>query len=542
MSPNATITAPPATTQRSILRERMQQRRQSSQTGEINLAAVAGDDDESVYSRSSQRGTMSTAVRDRLSLLRAKVSVPSTKGTGDDALLLQLAQKVRQLEREKEHMASKQIELRNQHEMEQAKLKEKVRELSTSESTPGDGTRDRTTIEPTTAAMSELQTKLNMAMMKISRLEEEQKRHDDLQDNYQDAQVASVNLQMNSLQARSFDSADVTDAVSVWSGASASDEKEAEHSHVEGQSRRQAKENGDGESPSSATGIPYHTGSASVNTMFTTSTSDTSILGETDSQARAEKVRKLKAYMRRRESQLKELVLDNQSSPTDVQAVIQNLQDELNAAKKIMSEQKQALIIAQMEIKLMTPSAQGDDDSTKSDLTDWKERYRDLQSRYIQLEINRAWGEFKLRDRITNDGLKFHGRLRHWKEQTEELQQQLEETMGNYAEERRELRQKLLDKETAFVTMENEFESYKSGMQHTLEAYMATKERLAKLREQVATDLPVQSSDDSPESLHQAQLLQAALDRKGDRSSAWPSRWIGKTLGKISAADSSAAV
>jgi len=38
--------------------------------------------------------------------------------------------------------------------------------------------------------------------------------------------------------------------------------------------------------------------------------------------------------------------------------------------------------------------------------------YRKLKEKYTQLEIDRCWAEFQLRDRITNDALKFHRRIR----------------------------------------------------------------------------------------------------------------------------------
>jgi len=38
--------------------------------------------------------------------------------------------------------------------------------------------------------------------------------------------------------------------------------------------------------------------------------------------------------------------------------------------------------------------------------------YQKLKAKYTQMEIDRCWGEFQLRDRITNDALKFHRRIR----------------------------------------------------------------------------------------------------------------------------------
>ena len=56
--------------------------------------------------------------------------------------------------------------------------------------------------------------------------------------------------------------------------------------------------------------------------------------------------------------------------------------------------------------------------------------------------MDRAWGEFRLRDRITSDALKFHRRLRHWKEQVDTLQCSLQNATNDHEQEVRNQQQR----------------------------------------------------------------------------------------------------
>ena len=489
-------------------------------------------------------------------------------------------QKVRQLEREKEQLASKhsstELERRDHHPA-ASHGGENHKNSSTARSTtpppPPSSSREKSSWEAhRSPVISDLQTKLNQAMMKIARLEEEQARQDDLEDKYQDAQVAIVNLQLHSMQqSRSYDSSDTADFYSVWSGSSGLEEEMVLHDDNNNNKNDKEQEENDrrkmrGRRPrslsSSSQSIP-RIRSASMDTGLTTASSMSG-----DSAARKEKLIKLKEFRRRREHTLKELVLDQQqnSPTTDMQSLIQNLQDQLKAAKIVILGQQQKILRARNEQEGVQPQPPaaiiekeeiGDtkqDDSAEqrtdsSSSSSWKEKYHELDRRYTQLELHRALGQFELRDRITDDALKFHRRLGHWKQQTELLQQSLDDCLEKHAEEKRELQIQVLEKEEAMSVMEQDFVSYKHGMQETLVEYDATKKQLATLlakqsREGVVPTSPptrvraqapkVPTSFQSPGGgSEQAQLLEAALYRKEKVVAGWSSpAWIREKLGK----------
>jgi hypothetical protein len=512
----------------------MQQRMPTQ--AELNLAAM-GDDDSITSPSGHQR--MSSAVRERLSSLRSKVS-SSSGANGDDVLLLQMTRKVRQLEKEKDYLVSRQTELRQEHETEVEKLKAKVRGdvgktlpsdvATTSEGQSGAAHSDST-------SMAELQAKLDQAMLKITRLEEERARQEDLEDKYQDAQMTIVNLQLHSSKhstqiRRSNESVSTSDFISVWDGSSEGEGDEGRQDQVASSIPADGEHLQTQPKPTGETSRRPRSGS--MDTANTISTTEASILMEIDSQARSDKLLKLKEFRRARECQLKELVLDNQNSPTDVQSVIQNLQEELKASRLTISKQKEMIALVQDEARLKPFAEEEEGANEESELSRWKQKYRELETKYISLEINRAWGELELRDRITNDALKFHRRLRHWKEQTEELQQQLEESMDKHVQETRELRRKLLESEQEATAIEHDFAEYKHGMERTLVEYGATKDRLVKLMEQTATVSSKESSEGSPELMQQRHLLQSAMERKTEGSSSWSTTsWIGKMREKI---------
>ena len=558
----------------------MPQRSNMSQGGEVihhgtGTTTVPEDDREKSGHSHSNRDRLSSSLRQNHPH-RPHVSSPTTTGakgsssSSDDALIVQLMQKVRQLEREKEQLASKhshpELERRDHPSVSHGGENHKT---STARATtpPPPSSRDKSSWEAhRSPVISDLQTKLNQAMMKIARLEEEQARQDDLEDKYQDAQVAIVNLQLHSMQqSRSYDSSDTADFYSVWSGSSGLEEEmvlqDNNNEEEENDGRRKLRGRRPRSSSSSSQSIP-RIRSASMDTGLTTASSMSG-----DSAARKEKLIKLKEFRRRREHTLKELVLDQQqnSPTTDMQSLIQNLQDQLKAAKIVILGQQQKILRARNEQEGGQPQPPaaiiekeeiGDtkqDDSAEqrtdsSSSSSWKEKYHELDRRYTQLELHRALGEFELRDRITDDALKFHRRLGHWKQQTELLQQSLDDCMEKHAEEKRELQIQVLEKEEAMSVMEQDFASYKHGMQETLVEYDATKKQLATLlakqsREGVVPTSPptrvraqapkVPTSFQSPGGSEQAQLLEAALYRK-EKVVGWSSpAWIREKLGKV---------
>lgn len=126
---------------------------------------------------------------------------------------------------------------------------------------------------------------------------------------------------------------------------------------------------------------------------------------------------------------------------TDVMAVIVNLRDELSAAQQVIEQQRtimEALTSLQEETVEAeeASSARIECKSCPPDMIPL-EQYQDLQSRFSKLQMDRAWAEYQLRDRITTDALKFHRRLRHWKDQSVELRcnmQNLENIHDQYLE------------------------------------------------------------------------------------------------------------
>lgn len=108
---------------------------------------------------------------------------------------------------------------------------------------------------------------------------------------------------------------------------------------------------------------------------------------------------------------------DPQQDPTNIMKVIVNLKDELKAAHEVIRQQR-----VQVESAMQHKSAEeskSDDPEPESNTNDSAEEstipieeFQKLKERYTKLEIDRCWAEFQLRDRITNDSLKFHRRIR----------------------------------------------------------------------------------------------------------------------------------
>merc|ERR1712238_317163 len=122
-----------------------------------------------------------------------------------------------------------------------------------------------------------------------------------------------------------------------------------------------------------------------------------------------------------------------QDDPTHIMKVIVNLKDELKAAHEVIRQQR-----VQVECSIIQKKEQNDEANNRNSSTDNDDEqqkqasslspvatgmpagsstvpaseYQKLKSKYTQMEIDRCWGEFQLRDRITNDALKFHRRIR----------------------------------------------------------------------------------------------------------------------------------
>jgi hypothetical protein len=558
------------------MRERMQQRLQTAQSerhlhtnnhhGGRNLQDNDDQSMRSVSSRSSRRsmGMPSSSVRDRLSTSWSKVPsirriVETTSGgdSGDDTLLLQLTQKVRQLEAERSRLVEAQEEMQKEHTTKVERLQNRLKEEKQNANqvgTESSTSKQRPSSPNAASTMLELQGKLDREMAKVSRLEHEQSRRDDLEEKYEDAQVAIANLRLQSTTTtpvRRLSGGSGGTAPSLISDnntarrVSISEHREDERMHHEDERQQQVDdEQRKAESPPS---IIDQQSRARTGSIDTTTTCDSELMVDGEQQIRTDKLQKLKEFRRSRESQLKELVLDSQNSPTDVQSVIRNLQDELKAAKQVMDQQKLQLQEQQDTIQSQEESLTGDssptpddDDSKDTEVSTWKEKYRSLQRKYTKLEMDRAWGEFQLRDRITNDALKFHRRLRHWKEQTQELQRQLEDTMEHQAKETKQLRIRLSRQEEVAVAAEQDLIEYKRGTEQTLKEFGATQDRLAKATAQLAKYMPEPSGESSDPVMQQAQFLESAKERKEQEKQAWSTTgWLGKIRHRVGDADPS---
>jgi len=111
--------------------------------------------------------------------------------------------------------------------------------------------------------------------------------------------------------------------------------------------------------------------------------------------------------------------------PTNIMKIIVNLKDELKAAHEVIRQQR-VQVESAMNSKAeqqhgpentnASSGSKGQDESSSITTADSStvpmKNYRQLCQRFTQLEIDRCWAEFQLRDRITNDALKFHRRIR----------------------------------------------------------------------------------------------------------------------------------
>lgn len=496
----------------------------------------AVDDDSDTKSVSSRRsfvgaGTTSSSVRDRLSALARVPSIRSINDSKqDDALLLlQMTQKVRQLELDKERLAATHQETLAEYESRIQHLEKQKEEVEQNIQPMIPEQPDASVTSTAHSVALELQTKLDKALSKIARLESEQVKRDDLEEKYQDAQIAIVNLQLQSPSAvRRLSMGSVSSFASHRGHLDGPPPFYNDQTQEQREETTPEKENevGDRKPESPPEQNTIDGGMTQARPPLLPPRNRTGSV-DTQDDDRSVKLEKLKAFRRSRESQLKELVLDSQHSPTDVQSVIRNLQDELTAAKEVISQQKIYLVQLQDALKEATRKESASRETPSMDTNgrmsleltqsesdnDLTERFRMLQQKYIQLEMNRAYGEFQLRNRITSDALKFHRRLRHWKEQSQELQSQLEKTMEQQANEVKNLRSQLATQEEATAAAELDLKEFKDGTRQAMQEFSATQDRLKKALEELAKYKP-STHDDDPAVMQQAKLLETAIERR----------------------------
>ncbi|KAG7354952.1 hypothetical protein IV203_004308 [Nitzschia inconspicua] len=245
-------------------------------------------------------------------------------------------------------------------------------------------------------------------------------------------------------------------------------------------------------------------GTAVESSISTTSTRKTDLLqsyrSETSS-TRSKKLEELRNFRRSQESQLLCMVQNQQEhahvnkqdetslDSTDVIAVIVNLRDELSAAQQVIEQQRiiiEALSSMKKEVeKVETAPAGADLKSCPQDMVPLA-HYQELQSRFAKLQMDRAWGEFQLRNRITNDSLKFHRRLRHWKDQSIELRCSLQNMENDHTQQMDAQKQKYIEKlqEAEKHYMESLQAIQTAGLEKYQEAQKEHAEELATLQKE----------------------------------------------------------
>jgi hypothetical protein len=194
-----------------------------------------------------------------------------------------------------------------------------------------------------------------------------------------------------------------------------------------GGNRRQASGNAGVRSPSSGNGSTHGGGRiANGSSSGNSSRRERSTYGGDDNSSRHQRTVGGNSSRHTRTISVdgEESIQNPQEDPTNIMKVIVNLKDELKAAHEVIRQQR-VQVESAMQHKGIEESKSDDPDpaatrsSTSSnppvfpdDSTVPADEFRKLKEQYTQLEIDRCWAEFQLRDRITNDALKFHRRIR----------------------------------------------------------------------------------------------------------------------------------
>jgi hypothetical protein len=245
---------------------------------------------------------------------------------------------------------------------------------------------------------------------------------------------------------------------------------------------------------------------------------------------RSARLEELRNSRRSREVYLKELVQEQQhqqqiqaaSNPvdvTDVATVIVNLKDELMAAHEVIRQQRsqlEAVFDTQNHTTTLagrnngqigpispTQSAgeQGGGEMTDSAVVYYSrdvvsaEKYRKLQARYSQLQADRAWGEFRLRDRITDDALKFHRRLKYWKDECNTLQLAMKDQSEQHMDQLVQIRTELQMYKEKAQEAEDNLQQFKLEAKSKTEQLLQAQETIASLETKLESILSVYVDD-----------------------------------------------
>jgi hypothetical protein len=218
-----------------------------------------------------------------------------------------------------------------------------------------------------------------------------------------------------------------------------------------------------------------------------------------------EEVSRLRSELQAAQSQIDELKSDvRQQYELEEVNVIINLQDELRACKQVIHQQKsqvEQLILASEPQKPQTETQHQAEQEQEND-NEWKQKFLNLQAKYSELENNRAWAEFQFRDRISNDSLKYHRRLIHWKSKNQQLEEELTQTKEQNENHIQQLQTKW--KSTA-----------SSVLQHTLQDLKTSQGTVRQLQKEIARlKLKHQQPEISPVDSSSQFLVKAASESR----------------------------
>lgn len=155
-----------------------------------------------------------------------------------------------------------------------------------------------------------------------------------------------------------------------------------------------------------------------------------------------EDVSKLQQELEKAKQTIQELKSEQARQQSDLEEVnvILNLKDELLASKEVIHLQKdqiKQLVALQNNNKEENNKVNNKDEEEEEET--FKMKFKRLQAKYSNLQNNYAWSVFQLKERISNDGLKYRRRLIHWKTINEQLEEELKEIKKGHQEQTQQL-------------------------------------------------------------------------------------------------------
>jgi hypothetical protein len=227
---------------------------------------------------------------------------------------------------------------------------------------------------------------------------------------------------------------------------------------------------------------------------------------ETTSHNRRTKLNELRASRSERESQLRDL-LDHQQTtqPRVIEPVVyDDLRDELLAAYEVIHQQRSHLNEQLESSRRVLPSVKPSEDN--------KDVILQLEGRLSRLEIDRAWGEFQLRNRISSDAMAYQESIRHWKKEATSWQNRFEESWEDHQSQIEYWKGQTELWKGRAKTAEQEFSSSQKGSDSLVLELLKVQETVAQLEGSNHDDVSFQSSQEPPD--HQSSFLLEAMQRK----------------------------